>query len=484
MNGEKFTLMPNTNEEELKEFADSLRKVPKTGLHNPLKNVQRYVMYGEICKKASEILAQEDVEAHFAKLIQRYVPKHLVQAVGEVRTVKAFCANFSGDNVRFLAEGISHPGDHDGQKPTGYRWPLGAVAVVSPFNFPLEITGMQMLSALFMGNKVIVKPNSKTTAIMEEFIRLLHYCGMPMTDVDLIHCAGDTFEKLYKLCPIRMTQFTGSTDIAERLASITHGRVRLEDAGFDWKIIGPDADKMNLDYIAWQCDQDAYSLSGQKCSATSFLIVHKNVAKTDFYEKMKAQAAKRNIADLSIGPVLSVKNAEFEAHRDFCASLEGSKILFGGKPLTGLKAPACYGTWEPSAYFVPLKHFFDEKLFPKLITEVFGPVQVVTEYDDSEIDKVLDILERIPLHLTAGVVSNDPVFREKVLGHTVNGTTYSGYRARTTGAPQNHWFGPAGDIRAAGIGTPESIKLVWSVHREIIYDELPESKGWSIPKPT
>jgi 1-pyrroline-5-carboxylate dehydrogenase len=76
-------------------------------------------------------------------------------------------------------------------------------------------------------------------------------------------------------------------------------------------------------------------------------------------------------------------------------------------------------------------------------------------------------------HLTAAIVSNDISFRNKMLAHTVNGTTYCGIRARTTGAPQNHWFGPAGDPRGAGIGTPEAIRMVWSCHREIIIDEGP-----------
>ena len=84
-------------------------------------------------------------------------------------------------------------------------------------------------------------------------------------------------------------------------------------------------------------------------------------------------------------------------------------------------------------------------------------------------------------HLTAAVVSNDIYFRNKVLSHTVNGTTYAGIRARTTGAPQNHWFGPAGDPRGAGIGTPEAIKLVWSCHREIITDEGPVGQAWTKP---
>ena len=81
---------------------------------------------------------------------------------------------------------------------------------------------------------------------------------------------------------------------------------------------------------------------------------------------------------------------------------------------------------------------------------LFGPFQVVVTWGDGDLDKVLDVLERMSQHLTAAVVSADPVFQTKVLGDTVNGTTYCGMRARTTGAPQNHWFGPCGDPRGAG----------------------------------
>lgn len=66
---------------------------------------------------------------------------------------------------------------------------------------------------------------------------------------------------------------------------------------------------------------------------------------------------------------------------------------------------------------------------------------------------MIECCNRFNNHLTAGVVSNDVLFLEKVLGSTLNGVTYAGNRARTTGAPQNHWFGPSGDPRGAGIGT-------------------------------
>jgi 1-pyrroline-5-carboxylate dehydrogenase len=94
-----------------------------------------------------------------------------------------------------------------------------------------------------------------------------------------------------------------SSRVAERLARDLHGRIKIEDAGFDWKILGPDV--QNADYVAWQCDQDAYACSGQKCSAQSMLFAHSHWVKAGLFEKMQALAAKRNLADLTCGPVMT-----------------------------------------------------------------------------------------------------------------------------------------------------------------------------------
>lgn len=72
--------------------------------------------------------------------------------------------------------------------------------------------------------------------------------------------------------------------------------------------------------------------------------------------------------------------------------------------------------------------------------------------------------------MTAGIASNDIRFINQILRQTVNGVTYAGMRARTTGAPQNHWFGPSNDPRGSGIGTIEAILGVWTSHREIVFD--------------
>jgi 1-pyrroline-5-carboxylate dehydrogenase len=135
---------------------------------------------------------------------------------------------------------------------------------------------------------------------------------------------------------------------------------------------------------------------------------------------------------------------------------------------------------EPTAVRVPLAEI--DGNFELVTTELFGPFQIVVEYDDGELPEVLGILGRMTQHLTAAVVSRDVHFQNQVLGATLNGTTYCGMRARTTGAPQNHWFGPCGDPRAAGIGTPEAIVHTWSGHREIIMDQGPLPERWTVPE--
>ena len=187
----------------------------------------------------------------------------------------------------------------------------------------------------------------------------------------------------------------------------------------------------------------------------------------------------RSLDDLTIGPVLTWDTDRILAHVDACLQVPGASLAFGGSALTGHTIPACYGAVEPTAVQIPLKAMLeDDAVFRLATTELFGPFQVITTYGDGELPLVLELLNRMENHLTAGIVSNDQLFLNTVLGHTVNGTTYAGLRAKTTAAPQQHWFGPSGDPRSAGIHTPEAIKLCWSSHREIIYDYGPVAPTW------
>ncbi|KAG5028010.1 hypothetical protein JHK87_011524 [Glycine soja] len=410
LNGDSFIKVAEVDETGIQPFIKSLSSCPKHGVHNPFKAPERYLMYGDISTKAAHMLSLPKVSDFFTKLIQRVSPKSYQQAFGEVYVTQKFLENFCGDQVRFLARSFGVPGNHLGQQSHGFRWPYGPVSIV-----------------------------------MEQMLRLLHTCGLPAEDVDFINSDGKTMNRLLLEANPRMTLFTGSSRVAEKLAVDLKGRVKLEDAGFDWKILGPDVHQE--DYIAWVCDQDAYACSGQKCSAQSLLFMHENWSKTSLLSKLKDLAERRKLEDLTIGPVLTCTTGMMLEHKNKLLEIPGSKLLFGGSPLENHSIPPIYGAIKPTAVYVPLEEIMKDKNFDLVTKEIFGPFQ-------------------------------------EVVGNSVNGTTYAGLRARTTGAPQNHWFGPAGDARGAGIGTPEAIKLVWSCHREVIYDFGPVPKDWKTPQST
>lgn len=337
------------------------------------------------------------------------MPKSDGQARGEVVVTRKMIENVAGDCPRFFMRGFSVPGDHPGQTSFGYRWPFGPVSCITPFNFPFEIPTLQVFGALLAGNKVLMKVDTKVAMVMEQSMRLFHHCGMPLTDVDMINSDGPSMERLIVDTPeIRNTLFTGSSRVANRLAELTKGRVRLEDAGMDWKILGPDV--MDVDYVAWVCDQDAYAAGGQKCSAQSIMFAHENWVNAGIFDKMAAQAARRSLSDLTISPVITWDNKRIKQHIDACLAIPGARLLFGGKQLTGHNIPDCYGSYEPTAVFVPLEQINTEKYFDLVNTELFGPFQIVTSWRDGEIDTVLKLLEQQTEHLTAGVVSNDVRF--------------------------------------------------------------------------
>ncbi|KAK0603102.1 hypothetical protein LWI29_001459 [Acer saccharum] len=279
-----------------------------------------------------------------------------------------------------------------------------------------------------------------------------------------------------------MTLFTGNSRVADKLATDLKGRIKLEDAGFDWKVLGPDVQEE--DYVARVCDQDAHACSGQKCFAQSILFMHENWSSTSLLSKMKDLAKRKKLGDLTISLGLTLTTEAMLDHMNKLLQILGSKLLFGGEALKNHSIPTIYGAIKPTVIYVLLEEIVKDNNYELVTREIFRPFQIVSEYKQDQLPMVLNAPERMHAHLTVAVVSNDPLFLQEVIGNTVNGTTYAGLRARTTGAPQNHWFGPAGDPRGAGIRTLEAIKLIWSCHREIIYDIGPLEKHWKIPTST
>ncbi|SVC87649.1 uncharacterized protein METZ01_LOCUS340503, partial [marine metagenome] len=220
MNGEIFLKTPDTRN--LSKCIVGLDSCPKSGLHNPLKNPDRYVHLGAVCAKAATLLAEPEIRDYFTRLTQRVMPKSWNQCLGEVDVTRIFLENLAGDGVRFLARGFSNPGNHIGQESRGYRWPYGPVVIIAPFNFPLEIPALQLMGALAMGNRPLIKPETRVGAVLEQFVRLLIYAGLDPNDLDMIHCKGSVLGDMIESNShqIRLVQFTGSSRVAEHLTEL------------------------------------------------------------------------------------------------------------------------------------------------------------------------------------------------------------------------------------------------------------------------
>lgn len=472
LSGKTMCLTPvNSEVGEAKRVISELAKCPKSGLHNPFKDPGAYRRWGDVMTRATMQLHRKEVESFFLALTQRVMPKSESECFKEFVVTRQFVENFGGDNPRFALRGFGVAGDRNGGISQGWRYPFGPCMMISPFNFPIEIFGLQLIGGLIAGNKILVKPDSRVGVAGEALVRLLLHCGMSAESLIFLYNNGPNTEQLIRegLDVIRLLQFTGSSAVAERLSQLLHGKIRMEDSGMNWKILGPDVS--DISFVAGQTDQDAFACSGQKCSALRLLFVHENWSKTDFLAQVSARAKQRSYKDRTLSPILTWSNQRLSAHVEKVLAVPGARLVSGGRPVEEkLGIPTQYGTFQPTLIEAPLSAFEDPKHFQILTTEVFAPFVLSVNYKHTELPKVLSVMERVKFHLTAGIVSNDLRFINKILGESVNGVTYAGMRARTTGAPQNHWFGPSNDPRGGGIGTIEAIQHTWTSHREIVFD--------------
>ena len=196
LNGEAFVKVPNTTVGEIGPFVERMASCPRSGVHNPIKNVGRYLMLGEVMVKGAHELGKPEVAEYFAHLIHRLVPKSKAQCAGEPAVTRKWMENYGSDQVRYLATSPGVPGDYPGQTSVGMRMPYGGVSVITPFNFPLEICALQTCSALFMGNRPTVHVDRRVAIVMEQFIRMLHHVGLPAEDIDYIYCDGPVMNQL------------------------------------------------------------------------------------------------------------------------------------------------------------------------------------------------------------------------------------------------------------------------------------------------
>src|SRR5918998_991366 len=173
-----------------------------------------------------------------------------------------------------------------------YRRPIGVVGLITPFNFPLAIPTWKMFPALLCGNSVIIKPSEDVPHTVHLLVEILLEAGLPPEVVQLVHGRGETVGKALVEHPdVPVISFTGSTETGALIGETCgrmHKRLSLEMGGKNAMIVMDDADlDLALEGVLW----GAFGTTGQRCTATSRLILHQTVH--DKFVQRLADAAQR-----------------------------------------------------------------------------------------------------------------------------------------------------------------------------------------------
>ena len=376
------------------------------------------------------------------------VGKNRLEALGDVEEVADFIRTYCDvmqDNHGFAIRQRAESRHH---RNTSVLKPYGVWAVISPFNFPIALSGGPTAAALIAGNTVVLKPAEDTpfgpTLLMECFVE----AGLPPGVVNFVTGQKETGRALVDHPGVDGITFTGSYRVGmEIYAKVAGGRrprpVITEMGGKNPTIVARSAD---LDLAAEGVARAAFGLSGQKCSACSRVYVHADV-KEAFAAKLAAQAGKVQIGDPTqqeywMGPVINRR--AYEAYRAHVAELRTQgNILTGG------------ATLDPRGFYVAPTVVADlPENHPLWKQELFLPIVLVTSFTD--FDEALAKANDVDFGLTAGCYSEDPGEVAKFLDTIEAGVIYvNRHTSATTGAwpgyqPFGGWKGSSNTNKGAG----------------------------------
>jgi RHH-type proline utilization regulon transcriptional repressor/proline dehydrogenase/delta 1-pyrroline-5-carboxylate dehydrogenase len=322
-------------------------------------------------------------------LITREAGRTLPNALGEVRE--------AADFLRYYASQL-----REGDRGGAHR-PLGPVACISPWNFPLAIFVGQVAAALAAGNPVLAKPAEETPLIAAQAVRLLHRAGVPAAALHLLPGDGRVGAHLVADARVRAVMFTGSTEVARRIARTL--AQRLDPEGRPIPLIaetgGQNALIVDSSALPEQVVADAltsaFDSAGQRCSALRVLCLQEDVADRIRHmllgamEELTLGNPDRLATD--IGPVISA-----EAREQLLAHIAAMRA--GGRPVHQLPLPpACH-----HGSFVPPTVIEIERL-DELSGEVFGPVLHLLRYRRDALDDLVAAINATGYALTFGVHS-------------------------------------------------------------------------------
>jgi acyl-CoA reductase-like NAD-dependent aldehyde dehydrogenase len=369
-------------------------------------------------RTASSIRDQRD---DFARTIAAEAGKALKYARAEVdRAISTFTIA-SEEAKRLHGETVPLDAVPSGEGYFGFyqRRPVGVIAAIAPFNFPLNLVAHKVAPALASGNSLVLKPASTTPLSAVKLCQVLMDSGLPPGAINLIVGPGGTVgEWLVSDRRVAKVTFTGSPPVGRRITQIAGiKKITLELGNTSPVIIAPDAD---LEYAARRCAVGAYYNSGQVCISVQRIYSQKPVYEP-FTERFVAASEAMVVGDplderVDVGPMIDIGEAErIESWIDE-ARAGGAQVRTGAKREGAVYWPTVLTQVQPQMRVVAQEAFapvacviacddFEQGLKQADDTEYGLQVGVFTR----DIDRVLTAIERLNF---GGVIINDtPVFR-------------------------------------------------------------------------
>ncbi len=354
---------------------------------------------GKILLKASRLL-EENLE-ELADIMTREMGKNLLETRGEVERSAQLFEWYGGEAKRLCGE--TYPSDREKTFLYTTMVPLGVVALITPWNFPMAIPAWKLGPALVSGNTVILKPASLTPLSALKLGEILQKAGLPPGVLNIITGPGGELGKeLARNEDIKAISFTGSTEVGMKLhkeASCRMVRTQYEMGGKNPVIVLEDG---NLSRAADFAVGGAMWTAGQKCTATSRAIVVEAVAE-EFTEKVLEEVKKYRVGNgldenIRVGPVADENQLNNILKYIEKGKKEGAKLLMGGKRLT--EPPLDKG------YFIEPTVFTDVKSSMTIAQEeIFGPVLSIITVKD--FDEALKVANDVEYGLSASLVTDN-----------------------------------------------------------------------------
>ena len=391
--GEVVAVFPSAGREDATRAAEAAAKAYPGWARTPMPK------RGEILLKAAGLMEQRLDE--IAEGLTREEGKTLAESKGETARGVSLLRYYAGEALQPTGEvyGSATPGTF----LFAERVPIGPVALITPWNFPVAIPTWKVAPALAFGNTVVLKPAELTPLTAWHLADVLDKAGLPPGVLNLVVGKGSQVGQALVESPhIKAISFTGSNTVGAKLAAQSAERgikFQLEMGGKNPVIVLSDAD---LDKAVDLTIAGAMLSTGQKCTATSRVIVHRDVI-GGFRDRLTAKTKALKVgdgmkSDTYMGPLVSADAEKTVLDYIEVGKREGARLLTGGTKLTG-------GDYD-QGYFVAPTVFDGVRSDMRIAQEeIFGPVVAVMEARD--FDHAVALANDTRFGLSASVVTRD-----------------------------------------------------------------------------